>query len=147
MPANRNSNQISFSALPPRHSIVRSHKTVLMFGLMLAMAACAGPRQTARRLPPPPETMRGFQVQIFTTENKSSAEEMVTEALNWWASLDEDQKRILYGSTTMPVEVKWLQPYYRVRMGHFRSREEARGLLNRAVGQFPAAFVVPDTIE
>jgi hypothetical protein len=121
---------------------------VLACGLICTLAACSGSATSTRDLPTDVSgPVRGFQIQIHTTDEKATAENVVAEAQTWWASLDEQEKRRLYGSTSMPVEVKWLQPYYRVRMGHFRSREEARGLLSQVAGQFPAAFIVPDTLE
>lgn len=75
------------------------------------------------------------------------AEEMAENATVWLASLDEDLIRKLHGSTDIPVQIKWLQPYYRVRVGHFRTREEARGMMAKMSEEFPAAFIVPDTIQ
>ena len=55
-------------------------------------------------------------------------------------------QRALFGVGYLFVEIKWLDLYYRVRIGHFRSREEARSVLAEVARKFPAALVVPDTI-
>lgn len=120
-------------------------KLSICCGLML-LGACSSSQETSiPEIPPGP--VRGFQIQIHTTEENAEAHNVAQEASSWLASLDEDVKRKLNGSTDIPVEIKWLQPYYRVRVGHFRTREEARGMMAKIAEQFPAAFIVPDTIQ
>lgn len=118
-----------------------------VFGMLIVMSACTATQ------PPSQYTahfsrgaVRGFQIQIHSTQDKTAAEEVVTEAENWWNSISENEQRILFGVAFLPVEIKQLSPYYRVRIGHFRTREDARAILDKVAAQFPAAFVVPDTI-
>lgn len=117
-----------------------------LFGTLVLISACTS---TEEIIPPEivPGPVRGFQIQIHTTEENMDAEEMAENATVWLASLDEDLIRKLHGSTDIPVQIKWLQPYYRVRVGHFRTREEARGMMAKMSEEFPAAFIVPDTIQ
>lgn len=122
-------------------------KPLLATGLVMLVASCSGPQHVDTFQVPPPGPKRSFQVQIHTTDQKDMAEHVVAQAQAWWDALDPEQRARLYATSAIPVEVKWLQPYYRVRIGHFRSRDDARGLLEQVSGQFPAAFIVPDTIE
>ncbi len=121
-----------------------SIKPLLATGFVMLVASCAGPQHVDTFQVPPPGPKRSFQVQIHTTDQKDMAEHVVAEAQAWWASLDPEERVRLYATSAIPVEVKWLQPYYRVRIGHFRSRDDARGLLEQVADQFPAAFIVPD---
>ena len=128
-----------------RHSLPNH---LLLAGVLIALSSCTAVQERGTALVEPvPGPVRGFQIQILTTPEKTSAEMMVAEAQQWWDQLGDTEKQSLYGAASMPVEIKWLQPYYRVRMGHFRSPEEAQGILKEVAVQFPAAFVVPDTIE
>ena len=117
-----------------------------LLGMLIVLSACTS---TVEVIPPqvPPSPVRGFQIQIHTTEENVDAHEMAEHATVWLASLEEGLVRKLHGSTDIPVEIKWLQPYYRVRVGHFRTREEARGMMAKMSEEFPAAFIVPDTIQ
>lgn len=139
------------TALPPVHASFllssSTFKPLLATGIMMLVASCAGPQHVDTFQVPPPGPKRSFQVQIHTTDQKDMAEHVVAEAQAWWDALKPEERERLYATNTIPVEVKWLQPYYRVRIGHFRSRDDARGLLEQVSGQFPAAFIVPDTIE
>ncbi len=40
----------------------------------------------------------------------------------------------------------YLQPYYRVRMGAFATREDAEAALALVRRQYPEAFLVPDLV-
>lgn len=120
---------------------------ICLYGILFIMSACATTVEDV--VPPevPPGPVRGFQIQIHTTEEDLDAHDMAEQATVWLASLDEDLVRKLNGSTEIPVEIKWLQPYYRVRVGHYRTREQARGMMAKMSEEFPAAFIVPDTIQ
>ncbi|MBX2819278.1 MAG: SPOR domain-containing protein [Rhodothermaceae bacterium] len=117
-----------------------------LLGTLIVLSACTSTEEViAPQVPPSP--VRGFQIQIHTTDENVDAHEMAEQATVWLASLEEGLVRKLHGSTDIPVEIKWLQPYYRVRVGHFRTREEARGMMAKMSEEFPAAFIVPDTIQ
>ncbi len=115
--------------------------------MLLVLASCSATREHAQfiaslsSLP-----SRGFQIQIHSTLEKSAAQSTADSAKNWWNGLDENEQRGMFGVKDLPVEIKWLDPYYRVRIGHFVSREEARAVLGKVAREFPAAFIVPDTI-
>lgn len=123
-----------------------SHRYVA-FGMLLVLASCSAsqtPGQFTASLASLPA--RGFQIQIHSTQEKSVAQSAADSAKDWWNGLDENEQRGMFGVKDLPVEIKWLDPYYRVRIGHFVSREEARAVLGRVAREFPAAFIVPDTI-
>ncbi len=127
------------SGLSPRYAA---------FGVLLVMTSCATsqPRTSQLAIPLYQEPVRSFQIQIHSTQDKNAADAMVLMAEEWWNILEERRQRHLFGVGYLPVEIKWLAPYYRVRIGHFRSREEARIVLTELAREFPAAFIVPDTI-
>jgi hypothetical protein len=45
------------------------------------------------------------------------------------------------------VYITWISPDFKVRVGNFRTKNEALKVMNEIKGQFPKAFVVPDMIE
>ena len=87
---------------------------------------------------PTPQQVEGYRVQIYASESRQNAERVRSEALQWWgrAGTGEDLEAI----------VAYLQPYYRVRVGAFASREEADAALARVRRQYPEAFIVPDVV-
>ena len=139
----------TFQSRPPAPLKPRQlSQYMLLAGLMITISSCTGLTQSGASLPESsPGPLRGFQIQILTTTEKVYAEQTVAEAQQWWDQRKEADRVVLYGAANIPVEIKWLQPYYRVRLGHFRSREEARSLLKEISPRFPAAFIVPDTID
>jgi len=115
--------------------------------MLLVLASCTAshaPSQFASNFSVGP--VRGFQIQIHSTQYKATADSTVDTASGWWNDMDEEKQRALFGVRDLPIEIKWLDPYYRVRIGHFRSREEARAVLDIVAEKFPAAFIVPDTM-
>lgn len=131
-----------FSAPPTGLSI-----RYAMFGVLLVMTSCTVSQPTSQFTPHfSAGAVRGFQIQIYSTLQKVAAEETMQAAEQWWAEMDDDARRKLFGVGYLPVEIKWLEPYYRVRIGHFRTRDEARLVLDQIAEAFPAAFIVPDTI-
>jgi hypothetical protein len=81
--------------------------------------------------PAEPRTVRGFRIQVLTTEDKSAADRRAADAKEQWGA---------------PVEVVWKAPYYRVRVGAFASRSAAQPRLDAVQEQYPDAFLVPDTV-
>lgn len=118
-----------------------------MLGLLLVLASSctvSQPNELAGKVDP--NAIRGFKIQIHSTQDEGAAETFVSDAQNWWEAMDEQMQRNLFGVSYLPVEIKWKDPYYRVRIGYFESRDEARAVLKEIAGQFPAAFVVSDTM-
>lgn len=102
------------------------------------------PAQTNTPAPvaPQPRQVEGYRVQVFSTASQETAERIRSEATAWW-------ERARQGSDApgeMQVAVAYLQPYYRVRMGGFATREEADRALAFVRQQYPEAFLVPDLV-
>jgi hypothetical protein len=81
----------------------------------------------------------GFRVQVFTSDDRASAERVRAEA-EAWARGQGGPAGGLRG------EVAYLQPYYRVRLGEFESRDEAELALAAVRARYPEAFLVPDLV-
>jgi len=89
----------------------------------------------------------GFRVQVFSTRQKVEADTEWENAITWWGGIADDQRPAGYFEDGFPVEVVYLQPYYRVRIGNFRTREEAETVLPFLQRHFNGAFIIPDTIK
>ncbi|MFA5587506.1 MAG: SPOR domain-containing protein [Bacteroidales bacterium] len=80
--------------------------------------------------------MEGFRVEIFF----SSALNAKDEALR--------QKRdFLSKYPDYPVHIKFTAPNFRVRVGDFRTKNEALKLYKQIEKDYPGAFIVPDIID
>ncbi len=89
--------------------------------------------------------MQGFRIQILTTPEKQTADFQVEEALGWLGDLSR-RPTGLESAEEAPVYLAWKQPYYRVRLGNFATRDEAQQALYLVGERFPEAFIVPDTV-
>jgi hypothetical protein len=81
-------------------------------------------------------SIEGFRIQIFFDSgyrSKTSAEEVRDSFME---KFPEE-----------PVYITFKEPYYRVRVGDFRSRLEAEGLLQMIRLDWPNAFIVKDRIN
>jgi len=83
------------------------------------------------------EQVEGYRVQVYASENRQNAERVRSDALRWWGGT---------GRGDIAAIVAYLQPYYRVRLGAFASREEADAALAIIRGEYPEAFLVPDVV-
>ncbi len=89
--------------------------------------------------------VRGFRVQVFQTLDKNSAVDLEEDAKAWWSEVQEEAPPGLLGDD-MAISVVYMQPYYRVRIGNFTSRDAAERARSYLTRRFPDAFIVPDTI-
>ena len=96
--------------------------------------------------PPPPEPeareVDGYRVQVFSSNNRGSAERVRAEALAWW----EGAKSRAGAPASLDARVVYLQPYYRVRLGAFGTREAADAMLQIVREEYPEAFLVSDRV-
>lgn len=89
----------------------------------------------------------GFRVQIFSSIERSAATEAQENVQVWWRKQhDEDAVPEDIFPEGLPVYNVYSQPYYRIRVGDFLSREEAQALHRILIRHFTDAFIVPDTI-
>lgn len=77
-------------------------------------------------------TRKGFRIQVFSGNQRAQAMKIRTEILS------------LYPDTRVYLIYK--QPTFRVRVGDFLTREEARDWLYDLQKTYKAAFIVPDNI-
>jgi len=96
----------------------------------------------------------GFRVQLFAGLNQGSAKEVYNEAYNWWTtvgtkvalSTDSTDVTIHSEQIQAPVFLDYEQPNYKVRIGNFISREEAKEFSAYLDGSFRAHFIIPARI-
>lgn len=77
-------------------------------------------------------TRKGFRIQVFSGNQRAQAMKIRTEILS------------LYPDTRVYLIYK--QPTFRVRVGDFLTREEAKTWLSDLQKSYKAAFIVPDNI-
>ena len=89
----------------------------------------------------------GFRVQIFSSIERDETLEAQENVQTWWREQHEEGAlpEDLFPEG-LPVHSVYSQPYYRIRVGDFLSREEARTLHAVLARRFTDAFIVPDTI-
>lgn len=78
----------------------------------------------------------GWRVQIFF-DSGANSKKRATDALNHFNALYPDIKAYL----------SFREPYYRVRVGDYRTRLEAEGLMNQIQAEYPNAFAATDKIN
>ena len=89
----------------------------------------------------------GFRVQIFSSIERNAATEAQENVQIWWRKQhDEGTVPEEIFPEGLPVYNVYSQPYYRIRVGNFLSREEAQILHSVLARHFTDAFIVPDTI-
>lgn len=86
------------------------------------------------------QTIQGFRVQVYSAQDKQSAEEFRERVRVWWNSAKRDAPDEPFAGQ-LPIVVEYGQPYYRVRVGAYASREEASEALEYIQKEFADAFV------
>ena len=79
------------------------------------------------------EKMKGYRVQIHFGPEKAKALDVKTKYTSQ------------YGNNSAYLDYQ--QPYFKIRVGDFRTKLEAYKLLQEISGDFPGAFIVTDEIE
>jgi hypothetical protein len=92
------------------------------------------------------ETVQGFRIQIHSSLDKEGAVSAEERAKAWWSSIPSEERPVSMQDEELPVYLKFVQPYYRVRVGNFATREEAQIALELIVNRFPRAFIAIDTV-
>ncbi len=80
--------------------------------------------------------VQGFRVEIFFSSE-----------LNARQKAQNIKNEFLAAYPEYNVYITYISPDFKVRVGNFRTRNEALKAMNVIQGQFPKAFVVPDLIE
>ncbi len=95
------------------------------------------------------QTGSGYRIQVYSSQDKRAADRRVEGAVAWW------RQQVRLGTlaevypgnpSPPPVYLDFRQPYYRVRVGNFGTRSEARTVLQLIETQFPDAFIAPDKV-
>ena len=86
-------------------------------------------------------------IQVVFAREKAVADQAVDNVHSWLSRM-----RSVYPDTTvfqqpLPVYNVYVQPYFRVRVGDFTTRESAEELLTRMIADYPRAFVMVDQIN
>jgi mRNA-degrading endonuclease RelE of RelBE toxin-antitoxin system len=87
--------------------------------------------------------VRGYRVQVYASRDKRMADEQSVRAIEWWERTKGEQAE---DTGQPPVYVEYEQPYYKIRIGDYRSRTSAASDADRLSRIFQGAFVVPATI-
>jgi hypothetical protein len=106
----------------------------------------AGRIVETRTDPSEPRVLQGYRIQLFSSESKPSADAVHDDVSNWWRSargqFAEDE---IFPFGLQPAVV-FTRPYYRVRVGAYPTRDDARLALELLRERYAEAFIVPDTI-
>jgi len=89
---------------------------------------------------------RGFRVQVYSTIDKSTAVRQEEELKTWWQQNADNAPPDLFTGSQLPIYVVYIQPYYRVRIGNFTTRDAADRARRFLAQRYPDAFLVPDTV-
>ncbi len=96
------------------------------------------------------EEIMGYRVQVFSSIDRNEALIMLDSVMEWVDSLEEERRRALGLSRSGQEEVArtiFASPYYRVRVGDFRTKDQAVVLRNAMERRFPQLLVVPDQVR
>lgn len=78
-------------------------------------------------------TMKGYRVQIHFGPEKAKALDVKSKFTSQYKDVS--------------AYLDYQQPYFKIRVGDFRTKLEAYKLLQEISGDFPGAFIVSDDIE
>lgn len=113
---------------------------LLLLGLSGLVASCA-PLDTVRDEPDEPEEQRPYRIQVDMTSDKGEAEQRLAQVQSWWEELPDAERPAPLEDSGLDPDIVWQQPYYRIRIGHFTSREAAEEALSAVKEQFSGAFI------
>ncbi|WP_346856688.1 SPOR domain-containing protein [uncultured Draconibacterium sp.] len=82
------------------------------------------------------EGIDGFRVEIFFSSRSDAKEEALAIKTDF-----------LSDYPNQAVHIKFVAPNFRVRVGDFRTKNEAWRLYKQIQRDYPAAFIVPDVID
>ena len=80
--------------------------------------------------------IEGWRVNIFFESGNNSKKMAV-----------ETKAKFVQNYANVPCYVVFQEPYYKVRVGDYRTRMEAEKLLKEIVNEYPNAFVIEDVIN
>ena len=89
---------------------------------------------------------RGYRIQVAFAREKLTADQAVEDIHSWLRRMRAENPQVEVFRSNIPVHNIYLQPYFRVRIGDFKTREEAEELLNQMIEEYPRAFIVVDRV-
>ncbi len=90
---------------------------------------------------------RGWRIQVVFAREKMVADQAVDEMTGWLSKMRRSNPDIPVFQQPLPVYNVYLQPYFRVRIGDFTSRESAQMMLDTMIDDYPRAFIMVDQIN
>lgn len=78
----------------------------------------------------------GFRIQIFFGSGRTSRD-----------NANEAKAKFLSYFSEKEAYIKYQTPFYKVRVGDFRTKLEALKMFKRVLRKFPNAYIVPDVIN
>lgn len=78
-------------------------------------------------------SMNGFRIQIYFGSERAKAQELKSQFASDYPLI--------------PAYLIYQQPYFKVRVGDFKSRLEAVGFLRKIENDFTTTFIVPDEVK
>lgn len=78
-------------------------------------------------------SMPGYRVQLYFGGDRNNAQAIRSEFMSVFPDV--------------PCYLLFQQPHFKVRVGDFRTRQEAAGFRKRIAGIFTSAFIVPDDVK
>ncbi|MEN8116725.1 MAG: SPOR domain-containing protein [Bacteroidota bacterium] len=80
--------------------------------------------------------MEGYRIEIFFSSSHDALEKARKAKVDFLSKYHD-----------YPVNIKFVAPNFRVRVGDFRTKNEALKLYKKIQADYPAAFIVPDIID
>jgi transketolase len=78
-------------------------------------------------------TIKGWRIQILSTTDRKE--------------MENTRSRFMASHPTMPNNWKHISPYYQIRVGAYRTKEEMQQVLYELKREYPASIGVQDDIE
>ena len=125
-----------------RHTIAIGVGLVLVLGSLAA--GCAAPGTMPEE---EPVEQRPYRIQVHMTPNKEEAERRLDQVRSWWSDLPEEARPAPLAASGLHPDIVWQQPYYRVRIGQFATRQDAQEALAAVREQFSDAFIARERIS
>lgn len=117
----------------------------LLIGLGGLVASCTA--LDATRDAPEEEVQRPYRIQVDMTPDKGEAERLLSQIHTWWEDLPAAERPAPLVDTGLQPDIVWQQPYYRVRIGQFATRDAAEEALTTVKAQFSSAFIARERMQ
>ncbi len=91
------------------------------------------------------QNVQGFRIQVLSSVEKDVAIRQEEAIKAWWRSIPAGQRPAFF-SDPIRVYLGYRQPYYRVRVGNFSTRQQAETALAYLQDSFPESFIAIDNV-